>query len=103
LPVLHHSDVYGPDRLYFDCFSSRTEVRRIRELLQHRRLAEALAAAEALSVRVPENRDVLYMKAVSQRHPERHSRRTWRRSSFSSGITQRSAACIRNAAIAMWP
>jgi tetratricopeptide (TPR) repeat protein len=44
------------------------EVRRIRELLQRRRFAEALAAADVLAVRVPENRDVLYMKAVSQRY-----------------------------------
>jgi tetratricopeptide (TPR) repeat protein len=44
-----------------------TEVRRIRELLESRRLREAQAAAAALSVRVPENRDVLYMLAVSQR------------------------------------
>ncbi len=43
------------------------EVRRIRELLESRRLREAQAAAAALSVRVPENRDVLYMLAVSQR------------------------------------
>jgi tetratricopeptide (TPR) repeat protein len=44
-----------------------TEVRRIRELLESRRLREAQAAAAALSVRVSENRDVLYMLAVSQR------------------------------------
>jgi len=48
--------------------SVEREVRRTRELLQHRRFAEALAVAEALTARVPENRDVLYMKAVSQRH-----------------------------------
>ena len=43
------------------------EVRRIRELVQERRFAEALAAAGALLVTVPENRDVLYLRALSQR------------------------------------
>ena len=43
------------------------EVRRIRELVQERRFAEALAATDALSVAVPENRDVLYLRAHSQR------------------------------------
>jgi tetratricopeptide (TPR) repeat protein len=44
------------------------EVRRIRGLIEARRFAEALPAAEALAALVPENRDVLYMKAVSQRY-----------------------------------
>jgi tetratricopeptide (TPR) repeat protein len=43
------------------------EVQRIRELLQQRQLAAALHAAEALLVTVPENRDVLYLRAVAQR------------------------------------
>jgi tetratricopeptide (TPR) repeat protein len=43
------------------------EVRRIRDLVQERRFAEALGSAEALSVTVPENRDVLYLRALSQR------------------------------------
>jgi tetratricopeptide (TPR) repeat protein len=43
------------------------EVRRIRALLKSRQLAEGLQAAEALAVRVPENRDVLYLMAMSQR------------------------------------
>jgi tetratricopeptide (TPR) repeat protein len=43
------------------------EVRRIRELSQQRRFAEALVAAEALLATVPENRDVLYLRAFSQR------------------------------------
>jgi tetratricopeptide (TPR) repeat protein len=43
------------------------EVRRIRDLVQERRLAEALAAADALLVTVPENRDVLYLRALAQR------------------------------------
>jgi tetratricopeptide (TPR) repeat protein len=43
------------------------EVQRIRELLQQRQLAPALRAAEALLVTVPENRDVLYLRAVAQR------------------------------------
>jgi len=45
-----------------------TEVHRIRDLLERRRFAEAKAAAEALVVQVPENRDVLYMLAVSHRY-----------------------------------
>jgi tetratricopeptide (TPR) repeat protein len=43
------------------------EVRRIQELVQERRFAEALGATEALLVAVPENRDVLYLRALSQR------------------------------------
>jgi tetratricopeptide (TPR) repeat protein len=45
-----------------------TEVLRIRELLGKNRFAEALPAAEMLLATVPENRDVLYMIAVSQRY-----------------------------------
>jgi tetratricopeptide (TPR) repeat protein len=44
------------------------EVQRIRTLLERRRFAEALSAAQALVMEVPENRDVLYMQAVSQRY-----------------------------------
>jgi tetratricopeptide (TPR) repeat protein len=44
------------------------EVRRIRELLEQSEFARALAAAQALLIQVPENRDVLYMLAVSQRY-----------------------------------
>ena len=47
------------------------EVRRIRELQQSRRFANALHAAEALAAEVPQNRDVLLLIAVSQRHLER--------------------------------
>ena len=43
------------------------EVRRARELLKSRDYAGALRAAEALAVQVPENRDVLYLIAVSRR------------------------------------
>src|SRR5262249_9543900 len=43
------------------------EVDRIRELSKSRRHDEALAAAEALAVAVPQNRDVLYMIAANQR------------------------------------
>jgi tetratricopeptide (TPR) repeat protein len=45
-----------------------TEVLRIRGLLQRNQFAPALAAAETLLARVPENRDVWYMLAVSQRY-----------------------------------
>ena len=43
------------------------EVQRIRELLKRRQPAPALRAAEALLAAVPENRDVLYLRAVAQR------------------------------------
>jgi tetratricopeptide (TPR) repeat protein len=43
------------------------EVQRIRELLRLRQLAPALQAADALLLTVPENRDVLYLRAVAQR------------------------------------
>jgi len=42
-------------------------VTRVRELLQERRYTEALGAADALLVTVPENRDVGYLKAQAQR------------------------------------
>ena len=47
------------------------EVRRIRDLARTGRHAQALAAAEALAVTVPGNRDVLYAIAFSQRHLRR--------------------------------
>jgi len=47
------------------------EVRRIRGLLEKNRFAEALTAAGALLAEVPENRDVLYLTAVSQRYLQR--------------------------------
>jgi tetratricopeptide (TPR) repeat protein len=43
------------------------EVQRIRALLDSKKFQAASAAAEALLAQVPENRDVLYMLAVSQR------------------------------------
>ncbi len=43
-------------------------MRRIRALLDRSQFAAALTAAETLLVEVPENRDVLYMIAVSQRY-----------------------------------
>src|ERR1700719_461590 len=43
------------------------EVRRIRQLVAERQFAEGLAAADALLVTVPENRDVLYLRALAQR------------------------------------
>src|ERR1700676_4226770 len=47
------------------------EVLRIRELLERNQFGAALSAGEALAVKVPENRDVLYMIAVSQRYLQR--------------------------------
>jgi tetratricopeptide (TPR) repeat protein len=43
------------------------EVRRIRQLVSERRFAEGLSAADTLLVAVPENRDVLYLRAQAQR------------------------------------
>ena len=47
------------------------EVRRIRELARTRRFTEGLTAAEALVGQVPENRDVLCLLAMIQRHLQR--------------------------------
>jgi tetratricopeptide (TPR) repeat protein len=47
------------------------EVRRIRELAKSERYAEALSAAEALAAQVPENRDALYLIALTQRYLNR--------------------------------
>jgi tetratricopeptide (TPR) repeat protein len=43
------------------------EVRRIRQLVAERQFAQGLAAADALLATVPENRDVLYLRALAQR------------------------------------
>jgi tetratricopeptide (TPR) repeat protein len=43
------------------------QVRRIHELVQERQFAQGLGAADALLVTVPENRDLLYLRALSQR------------------------------------
>jgi tetratricopeptide (TPR) repeat protein len=48
--------------------SVEAEVRSIRERLERQQFTAALTAAEALAVRVPANRDVLYMIAVAQRN-----------------------------------
>ena len=47
------------------------EVGRIRSLVERREFAAASEAASALSAQVPENRDVLYLLAVSERHLNR--------------------------------
>jgi tetratricopeptide (TPR) repeat protein len=47
------------------------EVLRIRGLIERNQFGAALGAGEALAVQVPENRDVLYMIAVSQRYLNR--------------------------------
>src|SRR5271170_3904513 len=44
------------------------EVHRVRGLLERNQFGAALAAAEELAREVPENRDVLYMIAVSHRY-----------------------------------
>ncbi|MGC2462531.1 MAG: sulfotransferase [Steroidobacteraceae bacterium] len=51
--------------------SIETEVLGIRGLLEKSQFAQALAAAEALLAKVPENRDVWYMLAVAQRYLRR--------------------------------
>jgi tetratricopeptide (TPR) repeat protein len=43
------------------------EVHRIRHLVEERRFTEALRSAEALLVGVPENHDVLFLRALAQR------------------------------------
>ena len=48
-----------------------TEVGRIRKLLERSEFAQALAGAEALLAEAPENRDILYVIAVSQRYLNR--------------------------------
>jgi tetratricopeptide (TPR) repeat protein len=48
-----------------------SEVRRIRELIERSEFSAVLTAAQALLPVVPENRDVLYMMAVSQRYLQR--------------------------------
>ena len=47
------------------------ELRRARHLLEKREFAAALAAAQSLLAEAPENRDVLYLVAVSQRYSGR--------------------------------
>src|SRR5690242_14147926 len=44
------------------------EVGRLRAMLEKRQFAEVATAAAALLAEVPENRDVLYLLAVSQRY-----------------------------------
>ncbi len=48
-----------------------SEVRRIRELMQRGDFTSAVKATQTLRGEVPENRDVLYMLAVSQRYLQR--------------------------------
>src|SRR5580704_17364423 len=47
------------------------QVLRLRDLLERRQFASALAEAKTLLAEVPENRDVWYMVAVSQRYLQR--------------------------------
>jgi tetratricopeptide (TPR) repeat protein len=47
--------------------SVESEVQRIRELVQQHEFSAALRASDALILRVPENRDVLYLRALAQR------------------------------------
>jgi tetratricopeptide (TPR) repeat protein len=47
------------------------EVGRVRQLLESRRYAQALQAGEVLALKVPENRDVLYLMALSLRYLKR--------------------------------
>jgi tetratricopeptide (TPR) repeat protein len=44
------------------------EVRRVQALIERRQFLLAFTAAEAMLVEIPENRDVLYLLAVSQRY-----------------------------------
>jgi tetratricopeptide (TPR) repeat protein len=56
-----------PPALAPGCASVPSEVGRIRELVNLRRYGEALAAAEALAVAAPKNRDILYLIALNLR------------------------------------
>ncbi len=47
------------------------EVLRVRRFMEQNRFAEALSAVERLAAEVPQNRDVLYMAAVSLRYLQR--------------------------------
>src|ERR1700689_5005415 len=47
------------------------EVHRVRGLLKSRQFAKSLRAAEALAEKLPENRDVLHLIAMNQRHLNR--------------------------------
>ncbi len=47
------------------------EVARIRALVRERRFTDGVAAATSLLSQVPENRDVLYLLALGQRHLSR--------------------------------
>jgi len=51
--------------------AAATDVRRIRELMERRQFPEARAASEALMQRWPEDRDALYVGAVSLRYLNR--------------------------------
>lgn len=51
--------------------SVEEEVQRIRALFERKCFGESLEAAELLSVKVPENRDVLYLMAMNQRYLRR--------------------------------
>jgi tetratricopeptide (TPR) repeat protein len=53
--------------------SVELEVQRIRRLVREQRFAEALSAAGPLRTRHPENRDVLYLLALAQRHTRQNS------------------------------
>src|ERR1700692_278925 len=53
--------------------SVELEVQRIRGMVQARRFGEAVAAAGSLRKLYPENRDVLYLLAVAQRHSGRNA------------------------------
>src|SRR5258708_36770449 len=57
----------GVERNPAEC-SIEAEVRRVQMLTEQRRSTPALAAAQAMLAEVPENRDVLYLVAVSQRY-----------------------------------
>ena len=48
--------------------AAETELRRIRQLIEARRFDAALDATQALTLQLPENRDALYLNAVSLRY-----------------------------------
>ena len=78
----------APPSVMSDPSAVELEVRRIGALVQARRFPEALAGADRLLTEVPENRDVLYQRALAQRIWV-ISRRPWPRSPHSEQLYPR--------------
>ena len=82
--------------------SIELELGRIRELSKSLRHGEALASAEALAVRAPENRDVLYLIGANQRCLNRIPNALESLQRLENTI-HNSVSCTRSAVIATRP